>query len=258
MLAICLCFKDSAPYLDEWLRFHYVQGFRRFYLYNNESSDDWREVVRPWVDTGLVVPRDFDGKGVQTEMYNDCLAAARGQVDWLAFIDDDEFLYLTNGGSMVDALQPYRDTAGVAVSWILYGSGGADRQDSQWVIERFTQRSATVDTHVKCIVRPDRIERSEVVGHAFRALPGFRVVDERMRTMTEPQSDAPSASVLRLNHYLVKSWEEWRLRRSRPQVNTGLPTVHPEALWRTWDKEWSATTDTSALRYLDSMRAVAI
>jgi hypothetical protein len=258
MLAICLCFKDSAAYLDEWLRFHHVQGFRRFYLYNNESTDGWAAVVRPWVEAGLAVTKDFPGKGVQARIYDDCLAVARGEVEWLAFIDDDEFLFPTAGGQIGETLKAYAGEAGVAINWLLYGSSGAAAQDGRWVIERFTRRAKNTDPHVKCIVRPDRIERCEVIGHAFRPTAGHRVVDENFRPMDGPLSKEPSSRVLRLNHYLIKSWEEWRFRRTRPQANTGAPTTLPEATWRERDTDWSAFEDSSALRYLESMRALRV
>jgi hypothetical protein len=40
-LAVCAIFRDEAPFLDEWIRFHIGVGATHFYLYNNFSSDDF-------------------------------------------------------------------------------------------------------------------------------------------------------------------------------------------------------------------------
>lgn len=253
-IGACLCFKDSARYLHEWLLFHYVQGIRRFYLYNNESSDGWFQVVRPWLQRGLATVTDFPGKGVQAEIYDHCLAKAKGEVEWLAFIDDDEFLFPTGNESLNDVLSDYSSAAGLAVAWVLFGSGGLEKQSDDWVINRFVRSGGVADSHAKCIVRPDRVIRSLVIGHLFESAAGFQIVDENGRPVTKALNGEPSASRIRINHYLIKSWEEWRFRRQRPQANTGVATPLPEERWRAWDRDWSRVPDLSALKYLSEMQ----
>jgi hypothetical protein len=40
-LSICAIFKDEAPYLQEWIEFHRLLGVEKFYLYNNNSRDNF-------------------------------------------------------------------------------------------------------------------------------------------------------------------------------------------------------------------------
>ena len=49
-LAICAIFRDEARYLAEWLEFHQRQGVERFYLYENNSTDDWERALAPFSD----------------------------------------------------------------------------------------------------------------------------------------------------------------------------------------------------------------
>lgn len=254
-IGACLCFKDSAAYLEEWLLFHYVQGIRRFYLYDNESSDDWKSVLRPWVEAGLVEVRSYPGRGVQREIYDDCLLRARGQVTWLAFIDDDEFLFpARDGETLSQVLGEFETAAGVAVPWVLFGSSGAQNATDKWVIERFQRSAGGPDQHVKCIVRPDRVERSLCIGHAFLPSGEREIVDEKGQSVTSAKVSNPSAERLRINHYLVKSWAEWRTRRGRPQADSGRPTEHAESSWRAWDAAWSSAEDYAACRYIAEMK----
>lgn len=256
-IGACLCFKDSATYLEEWLLFHFVQGIRRFYLYDNDSSDDWRPVVRPWIEAGLVDVRSFPGLGVQQAIYDDCLLRARGQVKWLAFIDDDEFLFPTRAEeTLAEVLSEFEGAAGVAVPWVLFGSSGVQAATYKWVIDRFQRSAGGPDQHVKCIVRPDRVERSLCIGHAFLPRGESVMVDENGRHTTEAKVANPSADRLRINHYLVKSWTEWRTRRGRPQADSGRLTQHSETDWRLWDKSWSSVEDRMATRYIAEMQAL--
>ncbi|MBQ3442569.1 MAG: glycosyltransferase family 92 protein [Selenomonadaceae bacterium] len=48
-LAVVAIFKDEARYLREWLDYHLAAGVEHFYLYNNDSSDDYATVLAPYV-----------------------------------------------------------------------------------------------------------------------------------------------------------------------------------------------------------------
>ncbi len=255
MLAACLCFRDSAPYLHEWLLFHSVQGVRRFYLYNNESSDRYGEVLAPWIAAGLVKLVHWPGRAQQQAIYDDCLESVDDDITWLAFIDDDEFLFATDGLSLPIALQPYESYAGIAVPWLLYGSSGRSHQTPDWVIERFVRRAPNPDPHVKCVVRPARVVRSRLIGHSFEPRAGFTIVDEFHRPLATPLTERPSMERFRLHHYAVKSWEEFLARRQRPQANTGELKPHTLAQWSEWDRWWSEVIDPAAQRFLPAMRA---
>ena len=87
--AICAIFKDEAPYLKEWIDYHHhVLGATHLYLYNNDSSDNYHDVLRPYIKAGVVELIDWksceknaihsERDGVywisyQRVAYNDCL-----------------------------------------------------------------------------------------------------------------------------------------------------------------------------------------
>ena len=45
-LSVCAIYKNEARYLAEWLEFHLLAGVEHLFLYNNDSTDDHREVLR--------------------------------------------------------------------------------------------------------------------------------------------------------------------------------------------------------------------
>src|SRR5919198_6692821 len=53
-LSACTLYKDHAEYLREWIEFHRLVGVERFFLYDNESTDDHEEVLAPYVERGIV------------------------------------------------------------------------------------------------------------------------------------------------------------------------------------------------------------
>jgi hypothetical protein len=46
-LAVCAIAKNEGAYFKEWLEYHRLVGVEKFYIYDNESDDDTKEVLAP-------------------------------------------------------------------------------------------------------------------------------------------------------------------------------------------------------------------
>jgi hypothetical protein len=254
-LSACLCFKNSASYLAEWLAFHTALGVEHFYLYNNESTDAHEDVIAPHIAAGVATVIDFPGKGVQHAVFAHCLQSFGSRTRWMMFCDDDEFLFPVRDVSLADALAPYEAFAGVAVAWMLYGTSGHWARPRGLVIENYAMRFAVPDHHLKCVVDPRRVTRPLVAGHQFECAPGEVVVDEKGNPVEGPLHSRPSAAVLRINHYLTKSRRELIERRRQVQVNTGAVSPLSIDEWLQLEASWNQVRDPIAARYADRVRA---
>ena len=90
-------YRDEADYLREWIEFHKLVGFERFYLYNNFSTDHHREVLRPYIADGTVVHHEWPVEPAQMAGYRDMLERCRDETFWLAIFDIDEYLFSPTG-----------------------------------------------------------------------------------------------------------------------------------------------------------------
>ena len=255
-LAACLCFKNSSSYLAEWLAYYRALGVERFYLYDNGSSDDYLRIIRPYLERGLAVLKVWPGRAQQEVIYQHCLYTRRDEAEWIAFPDDDEFFYPTLDADLPSALQRFEAHAGVAASWFLFGSSHHQARPPGLVIESYTWRCTQPDTHVKCVVRPKRVRGPLYIGHAFICEPGFDVVDEHQRPVTDCPHTHASGDILRLNHYATKSLSELRERRMRPRADSGKVTEHPLELWEFWARDWNQVEDRGILRFAPAVHAV--
>src|ERR1700722_724245 len=52
--SICAIFKNEAPCLKEWIEYHRLFGVDHFYLYNIGSNDSFQDILRPYVEEGIV------------------------------------------------------------------------------------------------------------------------------------------------------------------------------------------------------------
>ena len=110
-LSICVVFKDEARYLAEWLEHHLLVGVEHFYMYNDNSTDGFEQVLAAYVSEGTVSlikwpaePSDLcdqariqaNPKAVsncQLEAFTHCLANYGLSNKWLMFTDIDEFVF---------------------------------------------------------------------------------------------------------------------------------------------------------------------
>lgn len=252
-LTACLIFKDSAPYLDEWIRFHLKVGFDHLYLYDNDSNDDCESVIRPFVARRRVTMRKWPGLGQQGNVFQDCLDTYRRNARWIAFIDDDEFLFPAENNNLQEVLPEYEQHAGLAICWLLFGSNGHRTKPPGLVTESYLRRAKWIDSHVKCIVDPSKVVAPEIAAHAFRCIEGARIVDENHRATVGPFSENPSADVLCLNHYLTKSHEEMARRRTRSCVD-GTPPLHSMERWEAFDRDYNAVEDLRIQRFTRAVK----
>jgi hypothetical protein len=249
-LVACAIFRDEAPYLAEWIAFHRLVGVDHFILYDNGSADGSEAVLEPFVAEGLVTrllwPVPFHERAAATA-YADCLERVRGWARWLTCIDIDEFLFAPRHRTLIPVLREYEDAPGVVVRWQVYGSSGHERATPEPVIARFAQRAPTAwirNRRTKSIVDPARTVRP-VNPHHFEYQDGELAVDETKRRVgllprsrfkkrlrpfygrlgpllrffdpyasTDLTSRTVSVEQLRINHYPIKSREEFE-RKAR-------------------------------------------
>lgn len=139
-ISLCLIFKDEAPYLKEWLEYHLLIGIDHFYLYNNNSEDSFKEVLKPYIEKGVVSLIDFPEKYAQVKAYQDCYKKTKDETEWLGYIDADEYINLIKYNSIKDLLDDVSFYPSLYLNWRMFGTSGHINENAkQLTIERYTQ-----------------------------------------------------------------------------------------------------------------------
>src|SRR6266849_2214605 len=123
-LTACLKFKNVARFLPEWIEFHQIVGFEHFYLYNNNSTDDYLGALAPYREEGSVTLYEWPEIPAFPKSDEHCVARHRHEARWIAFLDDDEFLFPIKGADVRKVLKRYEAYPAVAVHWLMFGSSG--------------------------------------------------------------------------------------------------------------------------------------
>jgi hypothetical protein len=217
-LAACLIFKNEADYLSEWLEFHRIVGVEKFFLYNNNSTDHYQQVLTPYLKEGIVTLYDFpiSPPEAQKSAYTACLQTYRNHARWIAFIDIDEFLYPRAEESLLELLSGFEECPAVAVNWLMFSTSGHILKPDGLVTESYTRCQAGGNRHVRLIVNPQETE-SFCNAHEAIFRDGKCAVNELKQEVRGPKSP-PSISKLCINHYWTRSVEEFVRKVSRGDV----------------------------------------
>lgn len=58
-LGIAVIIKNEGPYIEEWVRYHLLVGAGIIYIYDNESTDNTRQILEPYINSGKVVYLEY-------------------------------------------------------------------------------------------------------------------------------------------------------------------------------------------------------
>ena len=238
--------KDEGHSLVEWVAYHRHIGFDNICVYTNNCSDGTDDMLIRLEELGWV--RHFRNdvpEGSKPQPHALTLATANPEVmdsEWVLVMDADEFLSIKCGRGWIQDLvaEIPPEAQAMAITWRFFGSSRITEWNPGLVIENYTQAA------------PDKFKKGWGVKTLFKPWPDIKLGIHRptikkarkdpanakflfdqlwVNGSGEPMPDEFSLSGWRstkptlgyklaeLNHYAVKSYEAYLLRRVRGNVN---------------------------------------
>jgi Glycosyltransferase family 92 len=247
-LAVCAIFREEARFLDEWISFHVGVGVTHFYLYDNFSTDNFNDVLAPWIERGYVTVTAWPVAGGQVAAYLHCARRARGDCRWLAFIDIDEFLFSPSIVDIRPILARYADLPAVEVWQVFFGSGGHVSRPSLPVTESYVMRAPLTRNSAKSIVNPRMIYKPGI--HQCKYWIG-QGGDTSRRVVTRDRT-MPVLDILRINHYWSRSLEDLQIKATRGDA--AMPGMRNRDWHFDFEKSLNAERDEAILPIARAIR----
>lgn len=227
-LSLILIFKDEAPFLREWIEYHLMLGVEHFYLYQNNSSDNYMQVIKPYMEKGLVTLIDWPEYPGQYSAYLNWYRHYREETHWASFIDADEFLCPLRDTSLSDTLKQYEKYPVVLVYWKLFGTSGQMSHDyDRLVIEQYYCCRPKLFSEGKIIYNTRFDAASDFISmhglvtkwHGIRIMPvntfhKFVLWDLHY---VNRQKDP----IIQLNHYWSKAFDCWKTKYKKGSIEKG-------------------------------------
>ena len=139
-VSICTIFKDEALYLKEWIEYYRLIGIDHIFMYNNFSSDNYLDVLAPYIQEDFITLIDWPVQQGQLSAYKHCIENYSYLSNWIGFIDIDEFFVSKKHLQINEELRSFESYPVVMANWKTFGSSAIDaRNISNPIIGDFTK-----------------------------------------------------------------------------------------------------------------------
>lgn len=220
-LALGGIFKNEADNIVEFIEHYLFHGVEHFYFINDQSTDNYAEVLEPYIQQGIVTL--FHGNepkvvGRQVDSYNRYFLPIKDECKWLLIADFDEFLYSPFEIDIRKVLHHFENFAQIRAEWLMFGSDGYDEQPNL-LVPAFLKR-CDHGLSYKSFVQTKFLKRIGVHTH--------EISEGNILQMTiDKEGNAPFI----INHYRQQSFQRWKKRVStrgdvdlhRPQYANEFP-----------------------------------
>lgn len=231
-LSMLAMFREEARYLKEWIDYHILIGVQHFWLYNDHSIDNFEEVLKPYIEKGIVdlIHWTEGGDGYsyvrQPSIYRDGIQKAIGNTKWLAILDIDEFLIPMKDESVIDTLDKYYgEASAIYINWRNFGTGKVTIPEGGSLLHHLT--SCSLSRHPrnlvgKCLVRPECVFLDTLwTPHHYDLHPGGIYFDGNAQPLQWNGKEFEFGNkycdkMLRVNHYVLRDeYFFWNYRYKR-------------------------------------------
>ncbi len=244
---VCCTMKNEGPYLLEWIAYHQSIGFDGFMICSNDCTDGTNLLLNRLEAMGVIVHIE-NPQGPNMDPQRSAYIKIRKhpayqEADWALVIDADEFLNVKAGDHSVQALIdacPGADA--ISPCWKMFGSGDQVQfAPDQLVTERFKAGSTDDKPEnglvwgFKTLFRTDKFDYMGVHRPRFlkqKPLPeageikwfngsGVDMGDRFYQKGWRHNGESYGYALAQVNHYAIKSREDFILKRLRGTANAG-------------------------------------
>jgi hypothetical protein len=276
-LTLASMIRDEEHSIQEWLTFHYIQGFEQFVIVLHKCGDKTEERIRalPFADNIRI--HKIVGNPVQPQMSTFVWIAENygHTTEWLMFCDGDEYSFCPDTDDFREVLADYEDFGGLFLNWLEYGHCNQIGRPDKLCIETYTKRAAADSwwhASGKSIVKPKELLRpyaptseSDPLGYSFLSPHMFKTAKPTVHTDFVPVSyqhwwcsEHICHDVARCNHYRYRSLADWYVRVRRGNCNDShIKDAYDENTECSWQQggNWQIE-DTSAVRFASRVKEV--
>lgn len=271
--SVCAIFKDEDLSLKQWVEYHRIIGVDHFYLYNNNSTDKYKEELQQFVDEGIVDLIEWPmPHPAQLPAYMDCFNKHKNDTQWLAYIDLDEYICPIYKNNIKLWMKKYEKYPSVYVYWKIFGDSGIiDHDMNKPIIEQYISSWDKLSDIGKTFVNTD-FDIVELTPKYLHEMPckvkfmGFNIkippVNEfgkyvAFKTNRVGLFRKKEDFTIQINHYVSKSYGEYVLRKKKrgPGTNGGEKAKILRSMYAYyWHQRGCISCDYSAYKYLSELK----
>jgi len=207
--------KMEEDYIEEFVKYHLGLGFKHIYLYDNEDEPTYHKILKDYLNemTIIHIPKNEYNMAVQYVVINhfiDNILDTSDKITHVIHMDIDEFIVLKRHKNICEFIEEYikDDCKGIGINWRFFGSSGQIKQTKEPVTQRFILCQEKADKHIKTLYKRDNII---CYGTCHDVIVSKGVIKStNNKIIYGAFNEDYDVSVIQLNHYKTKTWEEFK------------------------------------------------
>lgn len=219
---ICAIVKNEQRFIREWVEHNLNIGFNKIYIYEDYGSSSHHNELKDYINEGLVelnqlatskiIGYNTIGATTQSELYKLFFENHKKEndADWIGFLDVDEFIMFEDGYDLNKLEEEFKDTAGILLSWRMYGANGHIEPPNAKVVDSYTSYMPDdflLDGHYEWSVKPlVNVKNCKEMDRGIHRCNDDLVFTNHLKFSENTNLVFKKAWI---NHYFTKSWEDY-------------------------------------------------
>ena len=218
----------DEKHIREWIIHHLLIGFTHIVIFDHKSKVPVKEQIKNMnLNNVKVINAGKINKNVKIKLMNVAKSiAVQNKMDWMIYLDGDEFVILNNPHNNISRLlNHYKRAPSLSVNWLMFGTNLKKKDPDGLILENYTKCDKLLNEHVKCFVQPS------MVSHSIN--PHFYVLksDNKYYNLQGNKIDKDfhfnkcnlsfNSVPIYIAHYVHQSEETYLRRRAVPRDDNG-------------------------------------
>ena len=205
-------------HMKEWCAHHLLLGFDYICIFDHKSTIPLHYEFKNFNKRVSIIRCEW-ANPVKLQLMNQSVKIAKQlNIDWMLYLDADEFLVLNTFQNINHMLTLFKNADSLAINWLMFGTNNHKKEPTGTIIENYTKSELLLNKHVKSFVRPSQVT-SIINAHFFNIINPLLRVSMQYNIMNKihPEFNNCPIEYTKANayiaHYLYQSEETYINRK---------------------------------------------
>lgn len=218
----------DEKHIREWIIHHLLIGFTHIVIFDHKSKVPVKEQIKNMkIKNVKVLNASKINANVKIRLMNIAKAiAVQNMIDWMIYLDGDEFVILNKSyNNIIQLLNNYKHAPSLSVNWLMFGTNFKKKDPDGLILENYTRCDKILNKHVKCFVQPRAVSRA-INPHFYVLNPNNKYYNLQGKSIDKDfhfnECNLTHDHVpVYVAHYVNQSEETYTKRKSSPRDDNG-------------------------------------
>jgi len=150
----------DEKHIREWAAHHLLIGFDKIIIFDHKSKIPLTKVFENFDKRVKIINVSYLDTSIKINLMNKASEIANIlNMDWMIYLDADEFIILNKFKGIKQLLSVYNHADSLGVNWLFFGSNHLKTDPDGLILENYTKSELCLNDHLKSFVRPSKIIR---------------------------------------------------------------------------------------------------